>query len=173
MTNNYFELFELPVQFAVDKGLLKKKFFELSKQYHPDHFAGGDSADQLRALERSADLNKGLKILSNKDETIKYVLMQKGLLQDEEKYTLPQNFLMEMLEVNEELAEAVMSDEAGEKEKIQQQLTELENEIYEPVKNIIEHYKEGVTTEEELLQVKDYYFKKKYLARLSHQLNGK
>ena len=34
------------------------------------------------------------------------------------------------------------------------------------LKNIIENYKEGVTTEEELLQVKEYYFKKKYLERL-------
>ena len=52
-------------------------------------------------------------------------------------------------------------------------ISELQEEIYEPVKNIIEHYKEGVTTEEELLQVKDYYFKKKYLDRLRDQLEQK
>jgi molecular chaperone HscB len=47
----------------------------------------------------------------------------------------------------------------------------IEKELYEPVQNIIENYKEGITTQKELLQVKDYYFKKKYLQRLYQQLN--
>ena len=63
--------------------------------------------------------------------------------------------------------------EPDKKISMQKQLTDLENEIYEPVKSIIQNYKEGITSKEELLQVKDYYFKKKYLHRLSHQLNGK
>jgi molecular chaperone HscB len=34
------------------------------------------------------------------------------------------------------------------------------------LKKIIEHYQEGATSKEELLQVKQYYFKKKYLNRI-------
>ena len=37
---------------------------------------------------------------------------------------------------------------------------------------IIEGYSEGVTTEEDLLRVKEYYYKKKYLDRIRHQLSG-
>ncbi len=33
---NYFELFEIPVSFQVDKASLSKKYFELQKKYHPD-----------------------------------------------------------------------------------------------------------------------------------------
>ncbi|MGB3153926.1 MAG: hypothetical protein WBB06_04965, partial [Chitinophagaceae bacterium] len=51
-------------------------------------------------------------------------------------------------------------------------LAELQEEIYEPVKKIVEHYKEGITTEKELLQVKEYYYQKKYLDRIRHQLAG-
>jgi molecular chaperone HscB len=34
------------------------------------------------------------------------------------------------------------------------------------VEAIITNYQEGITTEKELLQVKEYYFKKKYLDKI-------
>ena len=55
---------------------------------------------------------------------------------------------------------------------LQSAINNLQSEIYEPVKEIVEHYQEGVTTEKELLQVKEYYYKKKYLHRIQQQLNG-
>jgi len=81
------------------------------------------------------------------------------LLEEEEKYQLPPDFLMEMMDLNEQAAEK-------DKSVIEHQVTNIQNEIYEPVKAIIEHYQEGVTTKEALLQVKEYYFKKKYLNRI-------
>ncbi len=168
---NYFELFEIPVQLKVDKDLIRKKFFELSRQSHPDYFVNNTNHEQQNALESSASLNKAFKTFSNIQETIKYVLQQKGLLAEEEKYVLPSSFLMEMMEFNEELAEALLEGDNNLKTKLSEQLTQFENEIYEPVANTIENYKEGITTEEELLQVKDYYFKNKYLHRLTQQLN--
>ena len=40
----YFELFEIPVQLKVDVAALSKKFFALSKKYHPDYFASESGA---------------------------------------------------------------------------------------------------------------------------------
>jgi molecular chaperone HscB len=56
---------------------------------------------------------------------------------------------------------------------LQSKLDNLQIGIYDPVKEIVEHYQEGITTEKELLQIKDYYFKKKYLNRIHQQLTGK
>ena len=55
---------------------------------------------------------------------------------------------------------------------LETRIAELQSEIYEPVKEIVEHYQEGTTSEKELLQVKEYYYKKKYLDRIRQQLNG-
>ena len=85
---NHFELFELPVSFKIDRGKLAQKFFELQKKYHPDFFAQGTEHEQEQALEISSQLNKALKIFKNEEETIKYVLQLKGMLEDEEKYQL-------------------------------------------------------------------------------------
>ncbi len=167
---NYFELFEIPFRLKVDKSSLPLKYFALSKKYHPDYFANESEEKQAEVLEKSAQLNKAFKTFQNEDETIKYVLTLKGLLEEEEKYELPPEFLMEVLEINEQLMD--MEDDPGLKANLVSAIENLQKEIYEPVKQIVEHYQEGITTEKELLQVKEYYYKKKYLLRIRRQLNG-
>jgi molecular chaperone HscB len=167
---NYFEIFGIPIQLKVDKNELPKKYFELSRKFHPDFYANTTRSEQNRALEITANLNKALKTFQNPDDTIKYVLQLKGLLEEEEKYQLPPDFLMEVLEINEKLMDAVDSDET--KLNLQSAIDNLQAEIYDPVKKTVEHYEEGITTEKELLQVKEYYYKKKYLHRIQQQLNG-
>ena len=166
---NYFDLFEIPPRLKVDKATLPRKYFELSRKYHPDYFSNATPGEQAEALEMSALLNKAFRVFQNPDETIKYVLQLKGLLEEEEKYELPPGFLMEVLEINEALMDA---DNPEVREKVNSATITLQNEIYEPVKEIVEHYQEGVTTEKELLQVKEYYYKKKYIDRIRNQIAG-
>ena len=163
---NFFELFEIPVQLSVDRSWLQSKFIELSKKYHPDYFVQEDVVKQLEMLEMSAMLNKAWKTFQHSDETIKYVLQQKGLLEEEEKYALPPDFLMEVMEINERLMDG------ADREELKPVIDQLQNEIYEPVKQMVEYYSEGAVSEEELLQVKEYYYKKKYLDRLRRELAG-
>jgi len=165
---NYFELFDIPVQLKVDRSSLSPRYFLLSKKYHPDYFVKGSEEEQAMALEKSALLNKAWKTFQNPDETLKYVLLLKGLLEEEEKYELPADFLMEVMEINEQL----MDTESVSTGQLESRINELQKEIYEPVKKIIECYHEGITTKKELLEVKDYYYKKKYLDRIRRQLTG-
>ena len=158
---NYFELFEIPISIQIDKAKLAQKYFELQKKYHPDFFARGTEHEQEQALEISARLNKALKILKDQDQTIKYVLQLKELLEEEEKYQLPPAFLMEMMELNEDLSE----DSA-------RQIQELENQLYTEVASIIENYDDARATTADLLKLKEYYYKKKYLQRILDRLDG-
>jgi len=165
---NYFELFEIPVQLKVDKTSLSARYFALSKKYHPDYFINAGEEEQAIVLEKSALLNKAWKTFQNPDETIKYVLQIKGLMEEEEKFELPPDFLMEVMEINEQLMErdTVLPHDLNDR------VNTLQHEIYEPVKTLVEGYQEGITATEELLQVKEYYYKKKYLDRIRQQLNG-
>jgi molecular chaperone HscB len=90
----------------------------------------------------------------------------KGLLEEEEKYQLPPDFLMEMMELNEQMMDAKMGDDAETTAKLKQTIAGVEDEIYQPVKSIVAGYEEGKTTNEDLLKVKEYYYKKKYLSRI-------
>jgi molecular chaperone HscB len=157
---NHFELFDIPVSLKVDKNILAKKYFELQKKYHPDFFIQATDEEQADALEKSSQINKALKILKNEDETIKYVLQLKELLAEDEKYQLPPAFLMEVMELNEELSD-----------KSAQMVNSLETEIYEPVKAIIDNFSAATSTQD-LLKVKEYYYKKKYLQRILDRIDG-
>jgi molecular chaperone HscB len=157
---NYFELFELPVSLKVDKQGLSKKYFDLQKKNHPDYFGTATDAEKDAALETSSQINKAFKTFQSHDETIKYVLQLKGLLEEEEKYTLPPDFLMEVLELNE------MKMDGASQEEINTRTNDLQEQIYDEVSTIIDRYDEIKTPEEELLRVKAYYYKKKYLDRL-------
>jgi len=158
---NHFELFGLPVSFKIDRSKLAEKYFNLQKKYHPDFFTQGTEHEQEQALEMSSQLNKALKIFKNEEETIKYVLQLKGLLEEEEKYQLPPAFLMEMMELNEELSE-----------NSAQQINGIEKELYTEVQPIIENYDDTTGTTADLLKLKEYYYKKKYLQRILDRLEG-
>ncbi len=167
---NYFELFDIPVALKLDPSLLSARFFQLSRETHPDYFVSAGADAQAEALDKSALLNKAWVTFRNPDETIKYVLQLKGLLEEEEKYTLPPDFLMEVMEINEQLMD---SDDADVAAAVSASINRIQQEIYEPVQEIVESYQEGVTSEEALLRVKEYYYKKKYLDRIRRELAGK
>ena len=165
---NYFELFEMPISLTVDKKHIQDKYFELQKKYHPDFFSNENAEEQDAVLEKSSMINKAYKTFQNENETMKYVLQLKNLLEDEEKYQLPPEFLAEMMELNESL----MDVDDSSLEEAQTKISQLEKHLYDKVQNIFEYYSEDNTTGEQLLQVKDYYYKKKYLNRILERLEG-
>jgi molecular chaperone HscB len=152
---NYFEIFDLPVSPKINRSLLSKKYIELQKKNHPDFFTNSTESEQEDALILSSQINKGLKVLQNEDETIKYFLQLKGLLTEDEKYQLPPAFLMEMMELNEELSEGSS-----------EQINHISNGLFEDIKPVIDNYSELNTPQSDLLRLKEYYYKKKYLQRI-------
>lgn len=161
---NYFELFGIPVTLQPDKTVVTKKYLELQKQYHPDFYTQAGEEEQKVALEKSSQVNKALKVLQQTDQTIQYVLQLKGLLTENEKYQLPPVFLMEMMELNEKLADE-------DPETFKQEVAALENELYDEVKKLIETYNDATITTGDLQKVKEYYFKKKYLHRILDRMD--
>ena len=57
------------------------------------------------------------------------------------------------------------ADEEG-LNKVDAEARNLLSKIYSDVEVVIKNYKEGISAEEELLRVKDYYYRKKYLQRI-------
>jgi len=159
---DYFQLFQLPVSFQPDMAAVKKQFYALSRQYHPDFFTNHSPQEQEEALEQSALINKAFKTLSHKDTLIPYVLQLHQIMEPDEKYALPQDFLMEMMELNE-AAEFCNTD--SDKARLQATIQNLQNKLYATVEPLFTPV-EGHFSEKALLQIKDYYFKQKYLEKV-------
>ena len=160
---NYFELFGLPIAFKADPNQLRTAFMNIQRASHPDKFVQGTEMEQELALEQSAMANKGFSLLSNTEKMLPYVLEITGHIQPDEKYNLAPDFLMEMMELNEAWMDA--EDESS-KQNILAQINTLKNDIFSPIQAYLEAASIIDIPQEAMLQIKDYYYKKKYLDRI-------
>ena len=160
---NYFELFNLPVSFKVDHIQLRQAFMNIQRTSHPDKFAQGTEIEKEMALENSAIANKAFSLLNNKESLLPYVLEISGTIIVDEKYNLPPDFLMEMMDFNEAWMDASTEQE---KQTIIDQINAIKNEMLNPIQSYLEANSTANIPQEGMLQIKDYYFKKKYLDRI-------
>jgi molecular chaperone HscB len=157
----YFDLYDLPISFLLDVKALKKKFYQLSKQFHPDFFTLESEEKQAEILELSTVNNEAYKTLSDFDKRMEYILKEKGVYAEEGQNKVPQDFLME-LEFDFEM-------EAYETAK--EQTENLDNNIYQEIKSMLENYIDETTLTADLEKIKDFYFKRKYLLRIQNNLS--
>ena len=169
---NHFLLYQLPVSFHPDQAVVKARYYELSRQYHPDRFAGADNTKKLEVLTIAAQNNEAWKALSNPDRTMAYVLQLNGLLEPEEKYTLPPAFLMEMMDLNEAISEYEMDPaDTGLRQRSADELDTQLSSWQAAAEKLTARYDAGEHENTLLMQIKDMYFRKKYLLRIQERMN--
>ncbi len=117
---DHFELFGIAPSFDIDERALQKSVNELSRLTHPD-LAGHDPEAQLRALELSAKVNEAHRTLADPEARANYLLELLGGATKEQDKSLPDEFLMEMMEVREALADAQMSDDPKELDRFERE----------------------------------------------------
>jgi molecular chaperone HscB len=127
-TNNYFLFYGLEEVFDIDKAVLKNCYLDKSKLYHPDYY-GDDPQAQNIAVASSSFNNIAYKTLSNDIRRAQY-LVELKLSHGDDNIKLPQEFLMDMMELNE------LIDEADENSKpsIDTQIEKLKSELLETIK---------------------------------------
>jgi len=168
---NYFDFFNLPVSFLLDEAALKRKYYANSKKYHPDFYTLESEKKQAEILEQSTFNNQAYKTLADFDLRMKYILDLKEVLAEEGKNQIPQEFLMEMMEINESLMELEFDFDSKTYESVLLQLNQQKENAYQNIAPILEHYDDKKVTFEELKKVKNYYLKKRYLLRIRENLS--
>lgn len=136
---NYFELFGLPTQFQLDGSLLSSQFRELQKRFHPDNFATASERDRLMSVQKTAEINDANQVLKSPITRAEYLLSLNGVeLRGEQQTLQDPMFLMEQLELREELeaiiessdAESALFDFDNKVEKMYKQyLTQVEQQL--------------------------------------------
>lgn len=170
---DYFEFYGLPQSFNVDESAVKRKFYELSKTYHPDFYINHSEEKQQEILELSTINNKAYQVLSNPSKRLEYVLQLHGHAIEGEKYQLPQAFLMEMMEVNEALMELEFEPDTAVLENTSKQIYTIEEGLKVELDSLTAAFDAQNTDEKEtlLLKIKDIYYRQKYLLRIRESLN--
>jgi molecular chaperone HscB len=109
---SHFQIFELSPSLDLDTSELQKKFYELSKVFHPDRYAGKSQQETLYATRWSTALNRAYKVLRDPVARSEYVLDLNGF-QRPEKTSVP----LDLAETYFELQDLLL--EQGDKKPLQ------------------------------------------------------
>jgi molecular chaperone HscB len=107
---DHFEVFGLPRRLGIDVAQLQRKFYELSRQSHPDFHQSAPPERQAEILEASAQLNAAYRALRDPIARIEYLVrLEEGRDTKEGaevKPKAPPELLEEMFEIQEALQAA-------------------------------------------------------------------
>ncbi len=168
---NYFELFGIPVAYAVDLADLRKRYFQLSRQVHPDYHTQANDADQQKLLELASQLNSAYTTLQDAELRLDYLLHLKQIVVNDEKYALPPAFLMEMMELNEALADAEAENNASAIQSCSTTIEMHEKQLSEDILALLQGINEAAVAPEVEKKLHLLYYQRKYLLRIKQKLN--
>ena len=166
----FFSFFDLPVRFILDDADLRKRYLSNSKKYHPDFYTLESDAKQAEILQLSSLNNEAYRTLSDFDQRMKYILEEKGLLVEGQN-EIPKIYLLEMMDINEQLMELEFDFDQSVFDAVKQEVESAEKELFAEVEGIIQGYAEEKSGLEELNQIKNFYLKKRYLLRIKENLS--
>lgn len=117
MTFDPFAVFALPRSFEIDRAALQRAWLAEASRWHPDRFA--DPVQRREAEHRSAAINRARVILEDDEQRADALLALLGGPGRGEDKSLPDGFLMEVMEVREGLEEAVASGDGSRRAEVE------------------------------------------------------
>ena len=129
--DNFFALFEQPVQFAVNQEHLDQQMRLLQKRYHPDNLSvanAKNAADSAQAKQQSeqasALINQAYQTLSVPDSRASYLLDIAGQAQNLEHSIADLDFLEDAMEMRIDLDDAIGAKDIATLKQLHPQITE-------------------------------------------------
>ena len=108
--SDYFAVFGLERRLAIDVAALQRRFYELSRRWHPDFHQAAPANEQAQALQESARVNAAYRALRDPLARVEYLIrLEEGRDAKDGaamKPTAPPALLAEMFEIQEALEEA-------------------------------------------------------------------
>lgn len=137
LTDHDFDLFGLPMRFALDRAALDARWKALQTEVHPDRFASEGGTAQRVAMQWAIRVNEAYQRLKDPLKRAALLCELHGVpIEAENNTAMPGAFLMQQMEWREALddartldaVEALADDVAAHERRLQQQLATLIDE---------------------------------------------
>ena len=114
LPSNYYDFFGLEHRLDLDLKDLEKRFYALSRQYHPDHFTLKSREEQQYALDATSILNDAYRTLRDPLARAEYLLKENGFdIGEQGTKNVPSELLEEVFELNMALEDLRGGDESA------------------------------------------------------------
>lgn len=160
-TNNYFKVFNLDEKFDIDTNELRTKYRKMQSYLHPDKFSNSSDEEKEISANYSSFVNKAYSSLQVPLKRAEHLLELKGDKLEEEQTVDDPEFLMEMMELNEEL------ENTKDVDKLRQLDSKNRSELENIAKSIDECFRQN-----DLKQAKYFVVKMKYYSSLGNRINA-
>ena len=122
-SSSHFELFGLPQAFSIDVQALEKAYRDIQSRVHPDRFAHAGDAERRASLQWTTRVNEAYRTLKSPVQRASHLLALRGVdVAFETNTAMPQQFLMQQMELREALEAAVARKDPQELTKLQKGL---------------------------------------------------
>ena len=159
---DYFGFFDLPRNLAIDLKDLEKRFYALSRKYHPDVHARKGVAEREQAEESTALLNDAYRTLRDPIARAAYLLKLEGFdIGEQTTKDVPPELLEEIFELNMELEEG--SGTPG-------RFIEMRDEVDAEIKGKFDEWDAG-SKRETLADLRGLLNRRKYISNLIDKTN--
>jgi molecular chaperone HscB len=169
---NYFQFMGVEEKINFNSNELQKKFYALSKDFHPDRFQNAAAADREAIEANAATLNAAFNTLKDRTKRIQYLIGLYVGEQPKASNQVPKDLLFEVMEMQEKLEDYA----ASKNEAMRVSLTNTEFNLNEKlsyydteIKTLSQRFDAATSTEEKksvLTDIHQVELKKNYIRTL-------
>ena len=165
LTDNYFELYGMPVNFQLDTSELARRHRELMSRFHPDKHVQSDGLNKKQVAQMAALLNESYTTLKSPIKRAAYLLSLVGLDDKADSETSNDGaFLMQQLELREKVEQASEAEDPFlALDQARDMAKQIESELYQ------EFEKSYVA--EQYTEARAAWVKLKFFTRLHDQID--
>lgn len=164
----YYELFGIPRGLNLSIEDLQKRYYDLSRQLHPDRFMRKPEAERQRALDMSSALNDAYRTLKDPIKRAQYLLALEGFeIGEQRSKDVPPELLEEVFELNMALEEMRSGDDSArpQLEQAEKNFTSMLMDADAQLQSLFEQYDAG-HSRETLTQIRNALNRRKYIQNL-------
>ncbi len=173
LSRNFYKFFGLEPKLRLDPEALQKRFYELSRHWHPDRYGRKSASEQAQALEATAILNDGYRTLRDPVKRAEYLLKEEGFpIGEQRSKDVPPELLEEVFELNMMLEELKKGDESArtQLESAKQNFGKLQSEVDHSLVALFEKYdaaeSQSETARQALHEIRGLLNRRRYIDNL-------
>ena len=125
-THNYFELFDLPEKFRLDRANMTETWLNIQDKIHPDRHVSASNQEKRLSMQWVTYVNEAYVTLRNPLNRARYLLSLHGFDTKEETDThMPMDFLIEQMSWREDVEDACLSRNINALEELHNKILEI------------------------------------------------
>jgi molecular chaperone HscB len=170
---DYYQLFGIPRSLKLSLDELQKRFYELSRQLHPDRFMQKPEAERQQALDKSSELNDAYRTLKDPIKRAQYLLREEGFdIGEQRSKDVPPELLEEVFELNMALEEMRSGDGSAraQLEAADKNFTTMLTDVDRELESLFAKYDES-QSRDVLTEIRGALNRRKYILNLVDEVH--